>query len=120
MVSMSGKSTSELCIVTTPPSFQGLILELLEAFPRASFPVWSYTKAPWLLAKILRGSQVLWAQWVGLVNERPLPNLMELKYFHEADQGLHLSACISALQQLQGQHQAGKETTEIIPVPDTD
>lgn len=36
------------------------------------------------------------------------------------DQGLHLSVRICALQQLQGQHQAGKETIKIIPVPDRD
>lgn len=49
--STCGTSTSEICIVTTPPSFQGPILELLGAFPRALFPLWSYTKVSWMLAK---------------------------------------------------------------------
>lgn len=91
--STCGKSTSELCIVTTPPSFQGPILELLGAVPRALFPIRSYTKASWMLAKILRGSQVLWGQWVGFINERPLPNLMALGVFSRS-RPRSASACL--------------------------
>lgn len=77
--SMCGKNISELCIVTTMPSSQGPILEMLGAFLRPLFPLRSHTKASWTLAKILRGSQVLWGQWAGLVSERALRNLAALK-----------------------------------------
>lgn len=79
--STCGKNISELCVVTTLPSSQGPILEMLGAFSRPLFPLWSYTKASWTPAKILRGSQVFWCQWLGLVGERALPNLAALKVF---------------------------------------